>query len=88
MTISQRLAVLLVVLPGLVPVPAPYCAILQGPHHVVSGSDVLAPQNRLSICSLRLIPVAAACSGAAHVVAKLREMRLYLTGPIIQLSVS
>ena len=49
----------LVVLPGLVPVPAPYCAILQGPHHVVSGSDVLAPQNGLSIRSLRLIPVAA-----------------------------
>ena len=50
---------LFVVLPDLVPVPAPYCAILQGPHHVVSGSDVLAPQNRLSICSLRLIPVTA-----------------------------
>ena len=79
---------LFVVLPDLVPVPAPYCAILQGPHHVVSGSDVLAPQNRLSICSLRLIPVTAGSSGAAHIMAKLREMRLYLTGTIIQLSIS
>ncbi len=30
----------LVVLPDLVPVPAPYCAILQGLHHVVNENNV------------------------------------------------
>ena len=29
-----------VVLPDLVPVPAPYCAILQGLHHVVNENNV------------------------------------------------
>lgn len=78
-----------IVLPRLLSCACAFYAILQGPHHVVAGSNVLASVGQIFLSVLCVSPAVTAVlsSGAARIVAKLREMRLYVIGPIIQLSV-
>ena len=65
--------------------PAPFLHFCKGLTMLSTRTMYSFSQGRLSICPLRFI-CRDRCfhSGAAHIVAKLREMRLYLTGTIIQ----
>lgn len=71
--------------PGSIPMPAPFLHFCKGLTTLSAEAMYwLRRADSLSVLCVSSAVTAVGTSGAAHVVAKLREMRLYLTGTIIQ----